>query len=185
MPRRTPAGRRYVLGADLLLTEVEDRLARSLLLPLGTGLAVLVASLLVALLSIRRVVRPLGRLVDTTAEAIDTFRRMVQDDDGFYFDERELDGLGYRLIRLDRIEEAVAVFRLGVDVLPTSWQLWDALGEAYHRAGDTAQARQAFIESLKLKAEQPPVREVLERLGGVPPELRETPSEAESGGASG
>ncbi len=67
VPFRTPGGRAYVLGADLLLTEVEDRLARSLLPPLGTGLVVLVISLVVAVLSIRRVVRPLGRLADATA----------------------------------------------------------------------------------------------------------------------
>jgi len=38
VPFRTPRGRTYVLGADVLLTDVENRLLRGLLPPLAMGI---------------------------------------------------------------------------------------------------------------------------------------------------
>jgi serine phosphatase RsbU (regulator of sigma subunit) len=64
VPFQTPAGRRYVLGVDLQLTDIQDRLRRNLLPPLGAGLAVLALSLALAVLALRGVVRPLRRLAD-------------------------------------------------------------------------------------------------------------------------
>ncbi|MCK9463560.1 MAG: PP2C family protein-serine/threonine phosphatase [Proteobacteria bacterium] len=64
---KTPAGRTIVLGADIPLTSVDEIFLRKLWPPLLGGLAILVLSLISAALAIRRVVRPLRRLADSTA----------------------------------------------------------------------------------------------------------------------
>ena len=74
---------------------------------------------------------------------------------------------------LGRYAEAASHYREALKGLGPDPRLLNALGEAYQKAGDTDQARQAFIQSLKLNAKQPTVRQVLEQLGGIPPELQE------------
>jgi sigma-B regulation protein RsbU (phosphoserine phosphatase) len=56
-----------VLGVDLRLGDIQQRMRRNLLVPIGGGLVMLAASLTLAALSIRRVVRPLRRLADSAA----------------------------------------------------------------------------------------------------------------------
>ncbi len=67
VPFQTPRGRRYVLGVDLRLGDIQQRMRRNLLVPIVGGLVLLAASLTLAALSIRRVVRPLRRLADSAA----------------------------------------------------------------------------------------------------------------------
>jgi len=67
VPFQTPRGRRYVLGVDLRLGDIQQRMRRNLLVPIVGGLVMLAASLTLAALSIRRVVRPLRRLADSAA----------------------------------------------------------------------------------------------------------------------
>ena len=52
------------------------------------------------------------------ADAVAVFESTVIGNETFYIDEVELDELGYALIRLNRIEEAVAVFGVGLKVFP-------------------------------------------------------------------
>lgn len=49
----------------------------------------------------------------------------------FEFEERELNSLGYQFLRGQRIKDAIAIFKLNVEMFPKSSNPYDSLGEAY------------------------------------------------------
>jgi tetratricopeptide (TPR) repeat protein len=66
------------------------------------------------------------------------------------FDEPELNGLGYQLIRVKKFKEAIRIFQLNVDVYPHSSNVYDSLGEAYMDDGDKPLAIANYQKSLEL-----------------------------------
>ncbi len=65
-------------------------------------------------------------------------------------DERIVNRLGYELLGLDKVHEAVAVFRLNVAAYPASSNVYDSLGEALLAAGDRAQSLANYEKSVAL-----------------------------------
>ncbi|NIQ17862.1 MAG: serine hydrolase, partial [Candidatus Aenigmarchaeota archaeon] len=56
--------------------------------------------------------------------------------DSYNFAESELNSLGYRLLRTEKINEAIEIFKLNVEVYPEAFNTYDSLGEGYMHAGD-------------------------------------------------
>jgi len=67
-----------------------------------------------------------------------------------YFDEAELNLLGYRLLLAGRVDDAIAVFEINAERFPGSWNVWDSLGEAVRTKGDTVRAIELYRRSLEL-----------------------------------
>jgi tetratricopeptide (TPR) repeat protein len=86
-------------------------------------------------------------------------------DPQIYFDEREFNTLGYRLLGQDRINQAVFVFEFNARRYPSSWKVHDSLGEAYLKAGRTSDARRSYERSLRLNPGNANARKMLEKLG--------------------
>ncbi len=84
--------------------------------------------------------------------------------DIYYVDENAMNGLGYRLIGEDKVDEAVEVFKLNAKVFPESWNVWDSLGEAYMTRGDNELAIKNYEKSLELNPQNDAAREVLKKL---------------------
>jgi tetratricopeptide (TPR) repeat protein len=82
------------------------------------------------------------------------------------FDESLLNSLGYRLLRGDRIQDAIAVFELNVAEYPDASNPYDSLGEAYLAAGDTARAIVNYETSVELNPDNTNGIAVLERIRG-------------------
>lgn len=74
--------------------------------------------------------------------------------DTYDFDEDELNTLGYRLLRTDRIGEAIEIFTLNVKAYPESWNVYDSLGEAYFVNGNRELALENHKKSLELNPQQ-------------------------------
>lgn len=70
--------------------------------------------------------------------------------DGGWLVEREVNGLGYRLLRAGDVASALAVFRFNVDLFPDAWNAFDSLGEGLIQAGLTDEAVAAYRRSLAL-----------------------------------
>jgi len=70
----------------------------------------------------------------------------------YNFDEEELNGLGYRLIRTKKYKEAIRIFELNVEAYPRSSNVYDSLGEAYMDDGNKAAAIRNYQKSLELNA---------------------------------
>jgi len=73
--------------------------------------------------------------------------------DKYYFLEGEFNGLGYRYLGEDKLEEAVAVFKLNVQMNPESWNTYDSLAEAYMKSGENTLAVRNYEKSIEMNPE--------------------------------
>jgi len=64
--------------------------------------------------------------------------------------EGNLNQLGYLLIRLKKLDDAIAVFIQNTEDHPDSWNVWDSLAEAYMDKGDKERAIRYYEKSLRL-----------------------------------
>jgi len=79
------------------------------------------------------------------------YRDLKKNQPGAYdFQEGELNGLGYNLLRQKKIKEAIKVFQLNVEAYPESSNVYDSLGEGYMLNGEKALAIENYEKSLKL-----------------------------------
>jgi CubicO group peptidase (beta-lactamase class C family) len=80
------------------------------------------------------------------------------------FGEVVLNRLGYRRLGRDRVDAAIAVFRLNVDAYPEAANPYDSLGEAYMMRGDSELAIANYQRSLELDPDNGNAVAMLERL---------------------
>jgi tetratricopeptide (TPR) repeat protein len=92
----------------------------------------------------------------------------------YNFAERELNALGYELLRALRFKEAVRVFELNIEAYPRSSNAYDSLGEAYLAAGDKAQAIANYKVALTLDPANRSSAQALQTLG-VPSDRPSSP----------
>jgi CubicO group peptidase (beta-lactamase class C family) len=97
------------------------------------------------------VVYVLGKTLVTTslAEALKQYEK-IRKQPAYYLSEGEINQLGYGLISIGKIKEAIAVFNLNVIEYPQSANVWDSRGEAYMLNGEKAQAIMDYKKSLEL-----------------------------------
>lgn len=81
-----------------------------------------------------------------------------------YFEESEFNAMGYRFMGSGRMKEAIAVFKLNVELNPESWNVYDSLAEAYMNSGDTENAIKNYKKSLELNPENTNAKEMLKKL---------------------
>jgi len=95
--------------------------------------------------------------------AVNTFE-IIKDDERYIFQESELNYAGYLLLNLNKIEEAIVLFKLNTKAFPNSSNVYDSLGEALLKNGNTIQAIQQYKKSLELNPDNENAREVLTRI---------------------
>ena len=78
--------------------------------------------------------------------------------------EARLNDLGYSLLRDKRIDEAIAVFKINVELYPQSSNVYDSLGEAYLASGDKEKAAVNYKKSLELDPKNQNAINVLKKL---------------------
>lgn len=145
---RPGALRRFAVAASLFI------------LTLGTGAGVLAISGMVWVPQLKAAFdgrTSIARTLAVTLEskgidaAVDQYRALKAASDGSWnFDEKELNTLGYQLLRGNDLEKAVRIFQLNAEAYPHSANTWDSLGEAYLRRGDAAHAISNYRKSLQL-----------------------------------
>ncbi len=64
--------------------------------------------------------------------------------------EGGMNELGYLLLRLKKLDDAIAVFTQNTEDHPNSWNVWDSLAEAYMDQGDKELAIKYYEKSLRL-----------------------------------
>jgi tetratricopeptide (TPR) repeat protein len=69
---------------------------------------------------------------------------------GYDFSEQEFIGLGYALLHMKKIPEAIEIFKLSVEAYPDSYNTWDSIAEAYMDHGDKDLAIRNYEKSLEL-----------------------------------
>ncbi|HET6932706.1 MAG TPA: DUF2306 domain-containing protein [Candidatus Acidoferrum sp.] len=82
----------------------------------------------------------------------------------YNFDENELNGLGYRLIRRKKFKEAIRIFQLNVEAYPKSANTYDSLAESYMDDGENAPAIANYQKSLQLNPKNRNAEVMLQKL---------------------
>lgn len=78
----------------------------------------------------------------------------------------ELNTLGYQLIRMQMVREAIEIFKLNTEAYPQSANAYDSLGEAYMISGDKERAIVNYQRSVELNPRNTNALEMLRRLRG-------------------
>jgi tetratricopeptide (TPR) repeat protein len=98
-------------------------------------------------------------------EAADGYRAIRKSDPSdAAIEESALNQAGYRLLRENKIKEAIILFRLNVEFYPNSWNVYDSLGEAYAASGAKALAVISYKKSLELNPKNSGALEALKKL---------------------
>lgn len=79
--------------------------------------------------------------------------------------ENQMNDLGYRLIRLKRIKDAIAVFKQNTIDFPQAFNTWDSLAEGYMLDGDKESAIKYYKKSLELNPDNTNAVQKLKELG--------------------
>ena len=98
-------------------------------------------------------------------EAINQFNELKSDKDLYSYNERELNQLGYDLLRGDKVEEAIAIFELNVKEYPKSWNAYDSYAEALMIKGEKDGAIKNYKKSIELNPNNTGGVEQLKKLG--------------------
>ena len=80
--------------------------------------------------------------------------------------EHSVNSAGYELMESGKLPDAIELFKLNVRLYPESWNVYDSLGEAYAKAGDTALAIQNYEKSLQLNPKNEAGKDALGKLRG-------------------
>ena len=71
-------------------------------------------------------------------------------EDKYDFRENELNILGYQCLGMNRVDDAIEIFKLNVAAYPDASNPYDSLGEAYMIKGDTELAVKNYQKSIDL-----------------------------------
>ncbi|NQV18342.1 MAG: hypothetical protein HQ534_07365 [Armatimonadetes bacterium] len=80
------------------------------------------------------------------------------------YNEVALNNLGYQLIKQDKIEEAIEIFRFNCKTYPESWNVYDSLAEAYMITGERDLAILNYEKSIELNPASVNGKRILEKL---------------------
>lgn len=82
-----------------------------------------------------------------------------------YINEGEINGAGYYLLKdLKAFDDAIAIFKLNIELFPSSANVYDSLGEAYMDKGDKANAILFYQKSLQLDPGNDNAKQRIEKL---------------------
>ena len=89
---------------------------------------------------------------------------MIENREDYMVSERRINDLGYELMNLDRVDDAIKVFHCNNQLFPESANSFDSLAEAYAAAGDNDLAIRYYEHALKIDPELQSAIEALKKL---------------------
>ncbi|MGB7926030.1 MAG: tetratricopeptide repeat protein [Pyrinomonadaceae bacterium] len=99
------------------------------------------------------------------ALAVKSFRQFRADPLNLYYNTEEaLLSVGYQLLKTDKLDAAIEIFKLSADANPQSADSYELLGDAYAKRGNTELAITSYEKSLELDPRDTDVVESLKRL---------------------
>ena len=95
--------------------------------------------------------------------ALGQFNALKKD---YYVTEIQLNNLGYRLLGIKKVREAIEIFKLNVETYPQSANVYDSLGEAYVINGNKELAIKNYQRAVELNPQNHNAIEALKKLRG-------------------
>jgi len=100
--------------------------------------------------------------IDRTAEDFKKIKERKEYD----VNEAEINQLGYTLMASGKLNEAIEVFKLNVELFPDSWNVYDSLGEGYMNNGDNKLALENYRKSVEKNPNNENGKKVIKELEG-------------------
>ncbi|MEP6635726.1 MAG: alpha/beta fold hydrolase [Acidobacteriota bacterium] len=100
--------------------------------------------------------------------AIALYRQMKQRYPAEYFRENTLNTLGYQQLNTKHAAEAIALFKLNVEMYPNGFNTYDSLADAYLVQGDRDAAIKNYRKSLQLNPNNTGAVSILKKLESKP-----------------
>ena len=97
--------------------------------------------------------------------ALQRYHYLKRTNDTTYdYRESELNELGYELMGMKKLKDAIEILKLNVEEYPASANVYDSLGEAYLKDGNKELSIKNYEKSLKLNPNNENAKEVLKKL---------------------
>jgi predicted Zn-dependent protease len=104
-------------------------------------------------------------LADSIQAAINKYHDLKKNNFNDYnFKESQLNGFGYQLLQVGKIDQAIALLKLNAESYPESFNVYDSLGEAYMIKGNKDEAIMNYEKSLKLNPKNKNAEENIKKL---------------------
>jgi len=103
-------------------------------------------------------------LTEGAAPALARYQQQRQLDTTQKISENDINSMGYSLLRLKHIDDAIIVFKTNTQDFPGSWNVWDSLAEGYANKGDKKTAIKYYEQSLSLNPDNKNGAEQLKKL---------------------
>lgn len=104
-------------------------------------------------------------LDDGVEAALKQYRELKETNPhGYIFSEGQLNTLGYQLMGKERINDAIAIFKLNVAAFPEASNPYDSLGEGYMKNGDKELAIKNYKKSLELNPDNTNAVEMIKKM---------------------
>ena len=98
--------------------------------------------------------------------AVETARKLLKEKSGFYLaDESGINRLGYKYLGEKKNNIAILLFKFNVECNPSSYNVYDSMGEAWLAQGDTSNAITNYKKSVQLNPNNTNGIKVLKDLG--------------------
>ncbi|HEY9009011.1 MAG TPA: serine hydrolase [Ohtaekwangia sp.] len=97
-------------------------------------------------------------------EALTAWRTARKNNPQQSVNENQMNSLGYALLRMKRVDDAIEVFKQNTVDFPQSSNVWDSLAEGYMTKGDKPMAIQYYEKSLQLDPNNKNGEEQLKKL---------------------
>ena len=96
--------------------------------------------------------------------AIDYFQEKKNDTENYSCDEDQINELGYGLLYENKLDDALAIFKLNIQEHPKSANPYDSYGDALLMKGDSLQALENFKTCYKMDSSLDYARDKAEKL---------------------
>ena len=89
----------------------------------------------------------------------------IKNSDDYNLNEGEMNSIGYQLLQSDKLDEALAVFKLNVDAFPKSSNVYDSYAEAFMEKGNNELAIKNYRKSVEMNPNNQNGIDFLKKLG--------------------
>ena len=100
----------------------------------------------------------------SAAEALKNYREQREQPNAVKIYEFRINSIGYVLLKLKKVDDAIEVFKLNTSDFPNSANAWDSLAEGYLTKGDKESAIKYYEKSLELNPQNKNAAEQLNKL---------------------
>ncbi|MCP5063295.1 MAG: serine hydrolase, partial [Ignavibacteriae bacterium] len=99
-------------------------------------------------------------------EAVKIFNEIKEtEEEIFDINENQLNNLGYLFLGEEKIDEAIAIFKLNVKTYPDSWNVYDSMAEALMEKGENEKSIELYKKSIEMNPQNKGAYEKLKILG--------------------